>query len=171
MILYHGSNIEIDTIDLDKCRPYKDFGKGFYTSPSREQAWTMAKRTVRINRQGNPCITAFFFNDDELFSGSALKVKQFTGPDNDWARFVVNNRNRKFKDMQSPDSNMDAKYDIVIGPVANDDIAALIEVFLAGLISDDFLARELNFRDLSVQISFHTEKAIAGLRKTEVYHG
>ena len=27
MILYHGSNVEIDTIDLGKCRPYKDFGK------------------------------------------------------------------------------------------------------------------------------------------------
>lgn len=32
MILYHGTNIEIDEIDLDKCRPYKDFGKGFYTT-------------------------------------------------------------------------------------------------------------------------------------------
>ena len=30
MILYHGSNLEIDVIDLNKCRPNKDFGKGFY---------------------------------------------------------------------------------------------------------------------------------------------
>ena len=29
MILYHGTNISIDIIDLDKCRPFKDFGKGF----------------------------------------------------------------------------------------------------------------------------------------------
>ena len=27
MILYHGSNIIIEKIDLNKCRPYKDFGK------------------------------------------------------------------------------------------------------------------------------------------------
>ena len=30
MILFHGSNIEINRIDLSKCRPYKDFGRGFY---------------------------------------------------------------------------------------------------------------------------------------------
>jgi len=142
MILYHGSNIEIDAIDLDKCRPCKDFGKGFYTSPVLEQAWIMAKRTVRIHKKGSPCVTA-----------------------------LINNRNRKFRDIQSPDCNTDNKYDIVIGPVANDDIAALIDVFLAGLISDDALAKELAFRDLSAQVSFHTEKSIAGLRKKEAYHG
>gem|GEM_PF-3299230 len=27
MILYHGSNVEIKSIDLSKCRPYKDFGR------------------------------------------------------------------------------------------------------------------------------------------------
>ena len=32
MILYHGTNIDIDKIDLNKCAPYKDFGKGFYTT-------------------------------------------------------------------------------------------------------------------------------------------
>ena len=170
MILYHGSNIEIETIDLDKCRPYKDFGKGFYTSPVLEQAWIMAKRTVRINKEGNPCVTAFSF-DDNFLSDTALSIKQFIGPDNEWARFVINNRNRKFKDVQSPDCNTDNKYDIVIGPVANDDIAALMDVFLTGLISDNALAKELAFRDLSVQVSFHTEKSAVGLRKKEAYHG
>jgi hypothetical protein len=33
MILYHGSNIGIERIELDKCRPFKDFGRGFYTTP------------------------------------------------------------------------------------------------------------------------------------------
>lgn len=32
MILYHGSNVPIDVIDLSKSRPGKDFGKGFYLS-------------------------------------------------------------------------------------------------------------------------------------------
>lgn len=35
MILYHGSNVAIDKIDLAKCRPYKDFGKGFYLTDIR----------------------------------------------------------------------------------------------------------------------------------------
>lgn len=32
MKLYHGSNMEIFDVDLKKCMPYKDFGKGFYTT-------------------------------------------------------------------------------------------------------------------------------------------
>lgn len=47
MILYHGTNIDIDNIDIDKCQPYKDFGKGFYTTTLFDQAQAMAiKRAV-----------------------------------------------------------------------------------------------------------------------------
>ena len=37
MRLYHGSNIVIDSINLAMCRPYKDFGKGFYLTDIKEQ--------------------------------------------------------------------------------------------------------------------------------------
>jgi hypothetical protein len=67
MILYHGSNMEIDKIDLHKCRPFKDFGRGFYTTPLQEQAFTMAKRTVRIYREGKPCVTEFLC-DENIFN-------------------------------------------------------------------------------------------------------
>lgn len=30
MKLYHGTNLDIEKIELSKCRPYKDFGTGFY---------------------------------------------------------------------------------------------------------------------------------------------
>jgi hypothetical protein len=133
----------------------------------------MAKRTVRIYG-GRPCVTVFAFDDDLLANSlvsTSLKIKTFGSPDNEWARFVMNNRNRDFKDKQSPDCNIDAKYDIVLGPVANDDIAALINVFLSGLLSDDALTKELTFRELSNQVSFHTEKSVALLRKIEVFHG
>ena len=45
MILYHGSNVEFDSIDLLKSKPNKDFGKGFYLSDNYDQAFEMAKRT------------------------------------------------------------------------------------------------------------------------------
>lgn len=170
MILYHGSNTEIDVISLEKCMPYKDFGRGFYTSPIQEHAWKMAMRTVRISKIGNPCLSVFNF-DDTLFDDTSLKIKQFIKPDKEWARFVINNRNHNFVEIQNYDNNVDAKYDIVTGPVANDDIVALMDVFLSGLISDDILAKELTFRDLSNQISFHSEKAISFLIKIEAYHG
>lgn len=43
MKLYHGSNIEINKIDLGKSKPYKDFGCGFYLSDDREQAYKLAE--------------------------------------------------------------------------------------------------------------------------------
>lgn len=48
MKLYHGSNVEIDSINLAMCRPYKDFGKGFYLTDLKEQAEKMAIRVSRI---------------------------------------------------------------------------------------------------------------------------
>lgn len=48
MILYHGTNLDIQTIDLALCRPYKDFGRGFYTTEILEQAQKMAKRVAKI---------------------------------------------------------------------------------------------------------------------------
>jgi hypothetical protein len=167
MILYHGSNTEIDQINLSKCRPFKDFGRGFYTTLIREQALAMAKRTVRIYRFGTPCITEFFL-DDVILGDSRFNIKRFAKPDIDWARFVVNNRNHNFLELTSPECNTDGKYDIVTGAVANDDIAALIDVYLAGILSNEALIKELSFRELSEQVSFHTEKAAACLKKTGV---
>ena len=43
MKLYHGSNIVIDRIDLSKCKPYKDFGQGFYLTEIKEQAEQMIR--------------------------------------------------------------------------------------------------------------------------------
>jgi len=38
MILYHGTNIDFDIIDLLKSKPNKDFGRGFYLTESLAQA-------------------------------------------------------------------------------------------------------------------------------------
>lgn len=48
MTLYHGSNIEIQTPKLLKIQRALDFGKGFYTTSSFEQAEKWAKRTAKI---------------------------------------------------------------------------------------------------------------------------
>ena len=37
MILYHGSNVEIVTVDFLESKLGKDFGVGFYLSPELEQ--------------------------------------------------------------------------------------------------------------------------------------
>jgi hypothetical protein len=78
MTLYHGSNIEIGRIDVSKCRPYKDFGKGFYTTPFAEQAWAMARRTARLYG-GTPCITLFNV-DDGFLNDKSFKTIVFDTP-------------------------------------------------------------------------------------------
>jgi len=47
MILYHGSNLKIENVDLLKCNPYKDFGQGFYCTSIKKQAEFMAERVVK----------------------------------------------------------------------------------------------------------------------------
>lgn len=74
--LYHGSNVTIDTIKLDKCSPNKDFGRGFYLTDIEEQAIQMASRRVRISGKGEPVVSAYIF-DENLLDDAGLRVKIF----------------------------------------------------------------------------------------------
>lgn len=127
MIIYHGSNMKIEKIDFNKCRPFKDFGQGFYCTAIEEQAKLMAKRISRIYG-GNPEITAFEF-DEEVFNDENVNTKVFFNPSEEWALFVLNNRDIEFKDISSLVCNIDNKYDMVVGPVADDDLALLFRTF------------------------------------------
>ncbi len=48
MILYHGTNLDFEGIDLAKSRPDKDFGKGFYLSDDFKQAQEPASARVDL---------------------------------------------------------------------------------------------------------------------------
>lgn len=48
MELYHGSNIIVEKPDFAFCKPYKDFGKGFYLSDKKEQAFELAQQHIHI---------------------------------------------------------------------------------------------------------------------------
>ena len=110
MIAYHGSNMEINNIDLLKCRRYKDFGQGFYTTTLEQQAIDMAKRVVR-RFQGTPTVTKFEFDDSKI---KELNIKKFDGVSEEWALMVVNNRNENLSKLTNELNNQDNKYDIVI---------------------------------------------------------
>ena len=62
MILYHGSNMLIEEIDLEKSKPNKDFGKGFYLSESESQAMEMANFKSTL-LGGEPVVTKFEFDN------------------------------------------------------------------------------------------------------------
>ena len=161
MRLYHGSNTAFKEIDLSICRPNKDFGRGFYLSPDRLAAERMALRTVR-RFDGRPYIMTFEFNESLL---GDVPVKRFAMPSEEWAMFVMANRR---PDALSVDHNRDNRYGLVVGPVANDDLALLFRQFALGLVSVEMLVREMRYKQLTVQYSFHTPAALAALAFTGV---
>ena len=169
MKLYHGSNVEIFEVNLEKCMPYKDFGKGFYTTTLEEQAWRMAKRRA-ATEGGKPVVTIFEI-PDELISDKNLTCKVFSEkPSVEWAVFVKNNRDKKFADISSPECNLDNKYDIVVGPVADDTIGLLVRQFQRGLIDEKYLTEGLSFDKVTNQYTFHTERALKYLKKVGAKH-
>lgn len=157
MILYHGSNVAIDEIDLSKSRPGKDFGKGFYLSADKQQAIEMAESKVAF-LGGEPIVSEFEF-DDSIFSSGKLKVKSFITFTEEWAKFVYDNR-ENFSDLPIHD------FDIIYGPIANDKVGAQIRNFKNGSINLDELMRRIKYlKGITFQYYFGTEAAIKTLHK------
>ena len=75
MILYHGSNMSIEQIDLEKSKPNKDFGKGFYLSEDETQAIEMVKFKSAL-LGGEAVITRFEF-DIAAMQNSDIRTKIF----------------------------------------------------------------------------------------------
>ena len=170
MKLYHGSNVEIEQVDLSKCRPFKDFGVGFYTTVLEEQAWRMARRRVALEDCGVPTVTVFEIPDD-LLQQPDLRCRIFEDqPTVEWAVFIRNNRDRSFRNIADEDCNIDCKYDIVVGPVANDTVGLLIRQFSRGTINAEYLRKGFSFSRLTNQYTFHTERALRYLKKVGVMH-
>ena len=152
--LYHGSNVEIDHICLEKCNPYKDFGRGFYLTDIYDQAKQMAHRRTRIAGEGKPIVTSYEFNEDLLVDKS-LNVKIFDEPSKEWALFILENRYNGIKH----------DFDIVVGPIADDGVAFQLELYSRKMITMDMLIKELTYRKLNRQYYFGTELSISKLKK------
>ena len=157
MRLYHGSNTAFREVDLSLCRPNKDFGQGFYLAPDRIAAERMARRTVR-RFGGKAYLMTFEFDEGALVD---VPVKRFPGPSEEWAMFVMANRRQQ---TAAVDHNRDNKYGMVVGPVANDDLALLFRQFELGLVTVEMLVREMQFKQLTFQYSFHTPLAVSSLK-------
>ena len=52
LVLYHGSNIAFDEIDLGKSHNRRDFGRGFYCTVLESQAEEWAKRLYLRSHKG-----------------------------------------------------------------------------------------------------------------------
>jgi hypothetical protein len=145
-------------------KPYKDFGAGFYLSPSREHSRNLALRNRQIElmrirqRKKKSTINAWIYTYEfDLSRLNDLKFKEFHKPDGEWMRFVVANRNSVARLHD---------YDVVIGPTANDDTRTSIQAFFAGVFGDinsdsaiNFLIARIVPYQLPIQYFFGTQRA------------
>ena len=157
MKLYHGTNTDFMTIDLNQSQRGKDFGCGFYLSESETQAEEMAKFKVQL-LGGQSIVQTYEFDEAHLSYGT-LRFMRFDGYTKDWAMFILANRQNK-----NADNIHD--YDVVYGPIANDKVGAQIRNFIEQNINmDTFLERLKYMKGITFQYFFGSEKAIKMLRR------
>ena len=155
--LYHGSTVDIESIDLSKSRPNKDFGQGFYLSADQHQAWRMGEFKA-FTEGGTPIMNTYLF-DESLMTSGELNVLTFDGYTRDWAEFIFQNRNNKA-------GTATHDYDVVYGPIANDRVGLQISKYDAGDISLEQLLENLKYmKGITFQYYFGTERAISKLQK------
>ncbi len=151
MKLYHGSNADIETIDLTKGLRYKDFGKGFYVTPDKSTAIRMAQKKARLFGGTATLIT---YELDEAALSSDLKVKRFPEKATvEWLMFVYDNRDRK-------NTTPIHDYNIVIGPIANDGVVLQLTNYREGIYTSKQVAKLLQDRYLDQQYYFGTVQAM-----------
>lgn len=164
--LFHGSSFEFDVVDLSQSRPYKDFGKGFYTTASIDHAKSMAERNADMRKSKMRMYDAgynlikkwlyeFEFDRDKT---AGLAIREFSEADSEWGRFITLNRNCM---------KLSHNYDIVIGPTANDLTNPTIQFYMSGGLGEvgsdaavSELVRLLLPYNLPAQYFFATQKAI-----------
>lgn len=159
MILYHGTNTDIESIDLSRSLKHKDFGKGFYLTPERETAIRMATKKARLFG-GQATLISYEFNEAAL--QSELKVKVFPEKATvEWFLFVDANRDRE---SQQPIHD----YDIVIGPIADDGVVLQITNYREKIYTPEQAAAALQDKYLDQQYYLGTEKALCFIKKVKV---
>ncbi len=148
MLLYHGSNIVVREPKILKSQRFLDFGAGFYMTSDFEQARKWAVRTSARREEGVATISVFEISDDYV---DRVKVLVFAKPDRDWLRYITAHRTG------NPPTD---DYDMVVGPVANDQAIRTVNNYLKGYFPEDVAIKLLLPQKLKDQYLFRTEKAL-----------
>lgn len=141
-IIFHGSNVEVAKPRILQNGFYKDFGYGFYCTNIEKQAKRWA-----ITRKGDTIVNRYKYIPD-----ANLKVLCFEQMTDEWLDFVAACR-----------KGIEHDYDIVEGPMADDQIWNYVEGFISGKISRDVFWGLVKFSYPTHQIVFCTEEALKTL--------
>ena len=152
-LVYHGSNMAVEKPDIIVPNRFLDFGMGFYTTVYKKQALDFAQKIVQRRKTGIATINIYEFDEENACDDcSVLRFKQ--DPDHEWLDFVTANRSGEYTGKQ---------FDIIIGPVANDNVYRTIGLYMANVLTHDQAVDTLKGRELFMQIAFTTKKALSHL--------
>ena len=137
--IYHGSNVVVEKPQIMISGFYKDFGYGFYCTNLEKQAkkWALTKR-------GDSIVSLFSYKPS-----GALRILSFPEMTDEWLDFVVSCRRGIKHD-----------YDIVEGPMADDQIWDYVEDFMEVIITREAFWVFAKFKYPTHQIVFCTQKAL-----------
>ena len=140
--LYHGSGQIVEFPEIRKTRYTKDFSWGFYCTNSYEQAYRWADR-----KHAQGVVNIYSYIEDPR-----LNIKKFDKMSDEWLNFIAECRAGKIHE-----------YDIVEGPMADDQIWNFVEGFIDGKIPRDAFWGLVRFNYPTHQIVFCTESALKTL--------
>ena len=153
MTLFHGSNAIVENPDLLLSRKSLDFGSGFYTTVNKEQSIEFARKVAIRKGQNRQFVSVYDY--DETVADPVLDIMSFPIPDSLWLDFVRQNRTGLYTGNQ---------YDLIIGPVANDDVFATLIVYEQGILNTEQTIEALKIKKLYSQYVFKTENALSFLK-------
>ena len=153
MILYHGSNVIVERPKLIQQNRFLDFGYGFYTTTNKAQAVSFAEKVYNRKKDGGRHISIYHLDEDRALS--ECKVLRFESPDEKWLDFVSKNRSGNYEG---------EVYDIIYGPVANDDVYTTFTLYQAGVLTKEQTLDALKIKKLYDQLVFATEKSLKYLK-------
>lgn len=154
MRLYHASTQTVSEPRIVNRSPYLDFGTGFYTTTNLAQAEDFARKAfVRRGMEGAPTLNSY--ECDMERARRELRDLEFSEPNEEWLEFVVHNRK------QGRDKALEV--DIIIGPVANDDVFTTVTLYEQGQITARAALEMLKIKELFTQILFCNDKALERL--------
>ena len=150
MLVYHGSIYKIEFPDVKFSKKYLDFGQGFYLTTFQKQAEKWALRKADRIETGIATVNVYELKDNL----EEYKVKKFDSDNEDWLDFVC--QCRKGEDIYK-------QYDLIIGPVADDDVFKTINMYFRKLWDKTKTLEELRYYKLSNQICITNQKAVEKL--------
>lgn len=152
-LLYHGSLEVVDHPKILIPNRTLDYGAGFYTTTSYEQAERWVKRKLSPDNGSFGYVNVYKWKETD-----GLRIKKFHAADEEWLRFVMRNRTQ---------AGFDHGFDIVFGPVANDRVYAAFALYESGFYDTETVIHELKTYKLADQMLFHSEQSLLGLSFVE----